>query len=442
MPELTEGPIRWHIYPTWAFDQVFNFQGGMAGVEYFEQPGEWGSLHILGYMNALGEIVIPIEHIHYPGHYFYLGAPPFSEARVAIMCNERGGVGVFDTEGNLIVPFYYHGGWAFSEGLMAVNKWGRWELNDDEYVYTTRWGFIDRYGSVIIPLEFDYATDFSEGLALVMRNEYWGVINTSGELVMPFIIQQVFCDNGFLIIPRISDGLVAVSTGGWLENEYGEWINNERWGFMDMEGNMAIPFQFTGVRDFSNGLASVSIEYEEENAWGSLIRFGKIDVEGNVVLPFIYDWIDPYWGGAIFASLVGGERRIYDRNGNYIELPGEVGFIYPFSEGLAVARIINTLEDALWEDASWGFIDIQGNEVISPMFDYAERFSQGFARVRIGGWETAPDGSSVNNARWGFIDREGNIVVPIEFNEVRNFSEWLAWVRIGDYWGLLQIVED
>jgi len=435
LPELTVGPIRWHVYPTWAFDQVFNFREGMAGVEYFELPGYWHSTHILGYMNNRGEIVIPVEHTHDPFHYFYLGAPPFTEGRVAIMCNNRGGIGVFDIEGNLVVPFYYHGGWAFSEGLMAVQL-GGWELINDEWMDTSRWGFIDRYGSIVIPLEFENATNFSEGLAAVMRYGYWGFIDTSGELVIPFVIQQAFDDgHGFPIIPRFSNGLVAVSTGEQGANEYGEWVNTIRWGFMDSAGNMAIPFQFTEARDFSNGLATVGIEYEEE--WGFRTRFGKIDIEGNIVLPFEYASIWSYLGGAIYALPIEGEHRVYDRNGNYIVPPGRFGDISRFYEGLAAVRTTGP-----WQDASWGFIDIYGNEVIPLMFSDAGDFSQGFERVRMGGWETAPDGSRVDNSRWGFVDRVGNIVVPIEFDEVRDFSEGLAWVRVGYYWGLLQIVDD
>jgi len=200
---------------------------------------------------------------------------------------------------------------------------------------------------------------------------------------------------------------------------------------MDTEGNMAIPFQFTEAREFSNGLATVGIDYEEE--WGFRTRFGKIDIEGNIVLPFEYDTIWSYCGSAIYALPIEGEYRVYDRNGDYIVSPGRFGSINRFSEGLAAVAV------GAWQDTPFGFIDMQGNEVIPLMFSNAGDFSQGFAMVRMGGWETAPDGSRVDNSRWGFIDRAGNIVVPIEFYEVRDFSEGLAWVRIGDYWGLLQI---
>jgi len=428
LPELSEGPIRWHIYPTWDFDQVFNFNEGMAGVEYFEVPGIWDSMHTLGYINRYGEILIPIDHVHEAFHYGYSGAPPFVDGRLALMCQNRGGVGVFDTEGSLVVPFYYRGGWAFSHELLVVLRYDRW-------------GFIDRYGNEVIPLKFEDAGRFSEGLAPVMQDGNWGFINTSGEVVISFIIQQAYEEIfGDQITPRFSDGLTAVSTGEREENERGEWVNNIRWGFMDRDGNMAIPFQFTNVRDFSNGLASVSLGgwgVEEHEVWGTQQRWGKIDIAGNVILPFEYTAIHPYVGGALLARGMDSSLRLYDGNGNIIIPPDRYDDIMFFSEGRAPVRSIGG-----WDDTAWGVIDIQGNEIVPPVFDAVEPFTQGFAPVRMGGWETTPDGSHVNNARWGFIDLEGDIVVPIKFDEVRNFSEGLAWVKFEGYWGLIEIVDE
>jgi len=441
LPVFTSGPIRWHTYPTWAFDQVFNFHEGMAGVEYFEESGDWHSLHILGYMNIQGEIIIPVDHTHYPMHYVYRGAPPFTEERVAIMCNDRGGIGVYDLSGNLVAPIQFEWAWAYSDGLMAVRQ-GGWVQMGDDWEDTSRWGFIDRYGNIAIPLEFEQAGDFSEGLAPVMRDGYWGFINTSGEIVIPFVIEQAHDDGmGFIIYPRFSDGLVAISTGRIEENEYGEWVNNVRWGYMDQEGNMAIPFWYTSAGRFINNRAVVALGgwgVEEHEEWGTHQRFGVIDREGNIILSFEYSWVRLNEYDIIIAALLEEWDHItaYDRNGNQIVQQGRFGSINEASEGLSSVREVGS-----WGDTSWGFIDINGYEAIPFLFDEVRDFSQGFAAVSIGGWDTAPDGSNINNAKWGFVDTEGNIVVPMVFCDVRDFSEGLAWVRMGDYWGLLQVVE-
>jgi hypothetical protein len=53
--------------------------------------------------------------------------------------------------------------------------------------------------------------------------------------------------------------------------------------------------------------------------------------------------------------------------------------------------------------------------VISPKFDLAEDFSDGMARIAI-------------NASWSFIDKNGDIVIKPRFQHVKNFVGGLARV--------------
>lgn len=50
-----------------------------------------------------------------------------------------------------------------------------------------------------------------------------------------------------------------------------------------------------------------------------------------------------------------------------------------------------------------GFVDFSGTWVIEPRFDFAARFSEGRALVRIDG-------------RYGFIDSQGALAVAAEYN--------------------------
>ena len=427
------GSIQWHTLPTWDFHQVFPFNEGMAGVEYF-QDGIWESMHILGYINTAGEIVIPIEHLHYPQMYAYRGAPPFSQGLVAIRSEDHQAMGVFDTQGRIVVPFDYDWGWSFSEGLMAVRRGGWEQLPGGEWDDTSVWGFIDQEGNEVIPMQFDHAVDFNNGLAAVMRDGYWGFINTSGEVVIPFNINVVHDDgHGFLIYPRYSYGRIAVSIGGWEENEYGHWMDNTLWGFIDSEGNQVVPFMYTMASPFSDGLAVVRTgTHSHIGADGEFVesttRWGAIDVYGNVVVPFEFGGISAFRYGASAVSGLDGtfSSAIIDRSGNFIVEPGRYHVINNFSEGMvSVNRVEGTTITGL------GFLDTHGNEVIPLIFDHALEFSQGFAAVRMGSWE--------EGANWGIIDMDGNIVVPFVFDEIRSFSEGLAWVRYGDLWGLLKI---
>ncbi|WP_413482030.1 WG repeat-containing protein [Morganella psychrotolerans] len=47
-------------------------------------------------------------------------------------------------------------------------------------------GFTDLQGKEVIPLIYEDARDFDNGYALVKKEDHWGVINTQGEVVIPF----------------------------------------------------------------------------------------------------------------------------------------------------------------------------------------------------------------------------------------------------------------
>lgn len=59
----------------------------------------------------------------------------------------------------------------FSEGLVAVEKDGKW-------------GYADKSGSLVIPCEWDTAWGFDEGLALVEKGGKRGYIDKSGTIII------------------------------------------------------------------------------------------------------------------------------------------------------------------------------------------------------------------------------------------------------------------
>ena len=64
-------------------------------------------------------------------------------------------------------------------------------------------------------------------------------------------------------------------------------------------------------------------------------------------------------------------------------------------------------------------MDFTGQVTIAPQFDYADRFVEGLAQVKI-------------NNKWGFINPAGSIVIKPQFDETDRFSEGLALVGIKD----------
>ena len=91
---------------------------------------------------------------------------------------------------------------------------------------------------------------------------------------------------------------------------------------------------------------------------------------------------------------------------------------WDFSDGLARVRI----------GGKWGYVNKEGQVVIKPQFDDIWDFSGGLARVRVDG-------------KYGYINREGQYVIKPQFDGAgTGFSEGLAPVKKDGKWGYISKV--
>ena len=426
--------VRWLLEPQFDFDLVVNFHGGIAGVEVLE---DYGWIHVLGYLNTRGEIVIPIDYRHPEPHYFYRGAPRFTYGAGGIHCMDRGGVAFFDSSGRQLTEFIFTEGYDFSQGLAAARLGGWEETPGGDWVDNSRWGFLDTRGNTAIPFDFEYAGRFTEGLAGVVSGGRWGFIDADGNVEISFIFDRHQGWNWWHT-PVFNEGRAVV----WQEDQdHPDWHNYQdeapgHWGYIDRQGNMITGFEFSNARPFSEGLAAVSTGGGGTDAHGNWVdntRWGFIDLYGNVAIPIIYSSVGTFSEG-LAPARIDDHYGFIDQTGREIVSP-RYSSARSFSEGRAAVL-------GEWGvGPDWGFIDQSGNEVIPRIYDWVNDFSYGLAAVRIGGWETDQWGNWVDNSGWGFIDRMGNEVVPLIFEDARSFQEGLAWVRQNGLWGVLQIVE-
>lgn len=116
-----------------------------------------------------------------------------------------------------------------------------------------------------------------------------------------------------------------------------------------------------------------------------------------------------------------GETALIDRNGKEQFRTAEYS-IYQVSEGRV--RVSNR--------GKMGFWDLQGNEIAPFLYDTVWIFSEGMAEVAIYeeiGGKPVP--------RYGFIDRDGNEVVSPKYIESRDFHDGVAAVQTADGWGYI-----
>jgi hypothetical protein len=239
------------------------------------------------------------------------------------------------------------------------------------------WGYKDQNGNVAISIKYEFAEYFSEGYALVMLNNKYGFIDIKGKEVIPLIF-----DNAI----SFSQDLAAVNKGYGII-DYITYMG--KWGFINKKGKEVIPLNYDLVYSFTEGLAAV-------NKGGIWDAFSEVFIGGT-------------WG---FINSKGVEV-----------IPLKYDYAYPFSEGLAPVnkgmKLAFEEEDSGYSTyvvyGKWGFIDINGKEVIPFKYDNTKGGSEGLWPVEI-------------NNKWGYIDKNGKEVIPIIYDDAQLFNNGFAQV--------------
>lgn len=121
----------------------------------------------------------------------------------------------------------YHPCGGFQEGLIMVSLLGELNLRYHETFGDTAgmWGWLNEQGDIVIPPQYIFAMSFCNGHAIVCKgtwqvtkngrywadDEQWGVIDHSGNEVVPCRYDEIFEIDG-------SDSLFLCHKGGWEEN--------------------------------------------------------------------------------------------------------------------------------------------------------------------------------------------------------------------------------
>ena len=203
-------------------------------------------------------------------------------------------------------------------------------------------------------MQYGSARSFSEGLAPVSMSEsgigQYGFIDTEGNVVI---------EPKYRSADPFKEGLAHVQA-----------ISGE--GFINHEGEEVIPPRYGFVSDFQNGTAFAVTKDQKQiiviDKNGKEVR--KL-LESTEELSYFYfpegDLLE-----VDYPQEYGGVDRYYDKNG---EISRETYELQSgFSEGLSAVLDKET--------GKYGYADEAGNMVISPMFDEAERFSNGYAVVK------------------------------------------------------------
>ncbi len=250
---------------------------------------------------------------------------------------------------------------------------------------------------VLINAKYKYCKTFHEGYAIVVQvindDEYYGLINmTSEEIIPPTFQWMKLLDVGVYKFKK--DGL---------------------YGLVDLKGNIILTNKFHTIGNFENNLATTYIKTGENENEEELYLYGCIDSYGNEILSPDYEYMGKRSEGKM-VIMKNNIWQLFDTTNLQIKIILNIAYLGICKDGLR--RFNNggffnstTLET---NGGSWGYMNNNGEIVISPKYEKAYGFSEGIAAVK-------------KNGKWGFIDINGIIVVPFEYDKIeQNFEDGLG----------------
>ncbi len=316
-----------------------------------QDKGEWG------YMNIKGDIIVSPQYAKC-FKFSEDGYAPIYKDKKFFFINAQGEqLSTELSNFRLIEGGFGMGLYGFSDGLAAVRV-------------DKKWGYMDTNGKVIIELKYDNASAFDNGYALVKKGKSFFVINKNGE-------ETKIEDSGVYEVKHFTEGLAPF------------YKKDKKHGFINTDGKVVIPAQFSGVGYFEGGLAWAKNKDK---------KVGYIDTSGEWI-------IRPNFLAAKDFDPVSGLARIKDESGwAYVNKAGDIKNIDTetfgdFNDGLALGK----------KNGKVGFFNSTGEWVIEPKFEAGRGFKNGYAAAKM-------------NGQWGFINKAGEWVIEPKLAGVKDME--------------------
>ena len=272
-------------------------------------------------------------------------------------------------------------------------------------------GLMGKSNIVMVGPTISEALPFDGDIAVVRERDRWGLIGKHGWIRQPFSATQIqflgdgayglFCDEnhayGFVnrkgetvVEPRryqdvgyMSEGVFAADSG-------------QGYGYVGLDGQVKIDFQYTRALAFSEGLAAV----EKDGKWG------YINLRGEMVLPFQYQEAGSFVKGWAPALPEGESATVYIDQTGAVCLAGKWDRAYDFT-GDDLALIL--------AGGKYGYVNRKGKIVVTPRYEKANGFSDGFASVMAG------------EGDWRYLDKAGKVVSK-SYAEAGSYRNGFAYV--------------
>jgi len=246
------------------------------GLFYAEKDG------LYGYLNENGEIVIP---------FIFSDALDFHQG-LAVVSDSSGLKGLINKEGGPITSFQYDWIDSFSSIELPVR-----------FRKEGRFGLMNRGGLILTDTLYQAIGEFNEGIALVASNGYYGFFNSKADTVIDFtytyspdaLTDSKFVNGHAKVYQKEKVGIIdSLGTKvfpaifedvGIYEGQLVPVKKRGKWGYSDLEVDLAIPYRYDYASNFRSAFAIAA----------KTDLFGVIDTLGEPRISFSFtsvEWMD------------------------------------------------------------------------------------------------------------------------------------------------------
>ena len=315
--------------------------------------------------------------------------------------------GLLTREGNwLLKPGPYKIGYLSSHRILVCDTAGK------------NCGYMDIKGHWAISRQFESGRTFYRSFAIVEKEGLFQVIDTLGRVLFSSQQYLEYFDQGVAIYSNDSaTGMIDTLGNVLAEGKYWcgfrvreHWqqvVEQEKWGFVNLEGKETQVWNVDKVFPFQNGCARAE-------TWKGM---GIIDSSGQWILPPVFDEVTNFNEG-IACALTHNLYQYFNREGRLLfqiegEEPGFFSDEFTFHEGWAP---VLTQEGIIYIDSIVvDSVKQLPGIVLRTHYPYARGFYEGLAAVGF------------SPRRVGFIDQTGKEVIPVSILWGGNFKNGICW---------------
>ena len=144
---------------------------------------------------------------------------------------------------------------------------------------------LDEKGNMAVTPKFVKSKNFQNGMAQVTEKKLYGMIDKSGNYIIPPNFNNIEVFNGDMARARIG-----------------------KWGYVDKTGNWLVSPQFDGLQDISEDLAAA----KQGKAWGYIDKTGKWIIQPTFLNA------EPFHNGRARVSSTKGSWHLIDKSGTKV----------------------------------------------------------------------------------------------------------------------------